>query len=194
MIVPSKRHDATAPTFWIAYGPDILHGRIAPGATIASGKEVLEVFDDADAFAARRATIEADLPAALTAARRTPRTPLAILAHHRWQRETGGTQGPGGMALRTDERTRLAITSGISALAQEPEGTSVPWKLGDGRFVDLDLPALTAIQRAVSLHVQRCFAAEKSVADRIAAGEARDPRPAFEAIYADLAGAADDTG
>lgn len=173
--------------FWIAYGPALVEGETPAGVRIETGQEFLEVFATARARAERAGVLRADINAALAAARAAPRTPLAILADHRWQREMGGTQGPGGMALRTDERTRLAITSGLSALSLEPKGTSVPWKMGNGRFVTLNLAALRAIQRAVSTHVQRCFTAEQVVADRIAAGEALDPRDAFDAVYADLA-------
>lgn len=183
--------------WWVAFGPGLTHGALPRGQRLSTGMEVLEIFDSAAAQEARLAELHADLDAILQDHRAQGTDPLRRLAAHRWRREMGGTKAPDGLALRTDERTRLAITSGISALSQEPPGTQVPWKLGDGRFVALDLPALTAIQRAVSTHVQRCFAAEQSVAAQLAADPATPLYaigPAFDQAYADLAAAADTAG
>ncbi|QBF32134.1 DUF4376 domain-containing protein [Thalassococcus sp. S3] len=188
MMIHDRISQDNTSCFWIAYGPALLHGQVAPGERIETGQEFLEVFTDAEERDARLSEIGFDLPAAIRAAREIPTNPRAILAAHRWERETAGISLPDGTPVRTDERTRLAITSGVAALKLEAPGTTVEWKFSHGAFLTVDLERLEAILFAVSRHVQTCFRAEKEVAALIDAGTLKDPpERAFDTAFARIA-------
>jgi hypothetical protein len=187
-MIHKREFTAEVETHWIAYGPGVARGRLDPGASINTGKEVLEVFTDASAFAARLTEIEADLDAALRAARALPSAPLDVLAHHRWMREVGGFRMPNGISVRTDPATqnKLGNFTGQYLAGNVPE--RIDWKTPDG-FLQLTREQVVEIASAVTAHVTLCFALEKRIAEEMAALEQAekleglDPVAAFDAAY-----------
>ena len=187
-MIRTREFTAKVDTHWIAYGPGIARGRLDPGATISTGKEVLEVFTDTGAFAARLVEIEADLDAALRVARALPTTPLDVLAHHRWTREVGGFRMPNGINVRTDPATqnKLGNFTGQYLAGNVPE--RIEWKTPDG-FLQLMREQVVEIAAAVTAHVTLCFALERRIAEEMAALEQAgeldgfDPVAAFDAAY-----------
>jgi len=187
-IIHTRRFTAEADAWWIAYGPGIAKGRVYAGAEVSTGKEVLEVFEEAAVFAARLAEIEAGLEGALRAARAIPRDPLGRLAYHRWQREVGGFRMPNGIAVRTDAATQNKLGNFTGQYLAGNVPTQIEWKTPDG-FLQLTREQVVEIAAAVTAHVTLCFALEKRIAEEMdALAEARelegfDPVAAFEAAY-----------
>lgn len=105
--------------------------------------------------ASREARIRADLP------RR--------IAHRRWEAEISGTTFA-GMPIQTDRDAQGLLTGAVVSLMLDPEG-SIRWKTGDGSFVTLDLPTLSAVLGAVRAHVQACFDREDELLQFLEEGE-----------------------
>ncbi|WPZ36714.1 DUF4376 domain-containing protein [Thalassobaculum sp. OXR-137] len=85
----------------------------------------------------------------------------AAATQHRWEVETGGIT-VSGVPVATDALTQAKL-SGARQLAQDDDQITIKWKSADGTWVTLDATAVTAIARAVGLHVQACFAQEEAL-------------------------------
>jgi len=112
---------------------------------------------------------------------------LADLARIRWQLSCTGVTLAGGLQIPGDDTTRLALSGAVSALQQGMITAPVAWKTPSG-FVELTQPQVEAAAQAVVQQVQRCFAAEATVAAQIAAAEdlaGFDVPAAFEAAVAE---------
>lgn len=92
---------------------------------------------------------------------------LPILAAHRYTVETGGVI-VGGSKILTDRGSQAQLNSALQALTSGFV-TAVDWK-ANGQWISITLAAIQPIAAAVAQHVQRCFTAERQVAEQIQAG------------------------
>jgi len=84
----------------------------------------------------------------------------ALVAQWRWEAETGGITMPNGMRVLTGRADRDNITSLI--LTAEAAGiAAVDFKAANG-WVHLTLEEVQEVARAIALHVQACFSAERA--------------------------------
>lgn len=93
-------------------------------------------------------------------------------ADKRWRVETGGVS-VGGIAVHTDDRSKMMIMGARVKAAADPQFTT-QWKTIDGAFVTIDAPTVVALSDAVLAHVDACFAAEATVLAAIEAGTITD--------------------
>lgn len=94
---------------------------------------------------------------------------VAYAARKRWDREVGGVS-VGGVAVATDDRSKMMVLGARMAAVADP-GFTTRWKTLEGAFVDLSSAQIVAISDAVLAHVDACFALEATVLADIAAGE-----------------------
>ena len=95
------------------------------------------------------------------------RDKLAEIAAWRFNREVGGIT-LNGTRILTDRESQAAISGALASL-QNGLVTSIDWKAGNGAWITLGLPEMTAIAQAVAVHVQTSFSLEKQYADQVAA-------------------------
>lgn len=105
---------------------------------------------------------------------------LARLAAIRYGVETGGTELAGAQILTG--RTDQAMTTQAFVTLQSGMVDGIDWKGPDG-WQRVTLAELEPVARAVAAHVQRCFSAERAVAELIATLPDADI-PAFNLIAA----------
>lgn len=91
----------------------------------------------------------------------------AYAADKRWRVETGGIS-VGGMAVATDDRSKIMIIGARVKANSDPDFTT-EWKTAAG-FVTIDAATIIAISDAVQAHVAACFAAEAAVLAEIEGG------------------------
>lgn len=101
---------------------------------------------------------------------------LARLAAIRYVRETGGAEMAGAQILTG--RTDQAMTTQAFVTLRDGLVDAIDWKGADG-WHRVTLAELEPVARAVAAHVQRCFSAERAVAEQIAALP-DDDIPAFD--------------
>lgn len=92
---------------------------------------------------------------------------VAHAAATRWAVETGGII-IGGTRISTDRESQRMIAGAAAYVGADPSAV-IAFKAASG-WVDLPASAVSAIALAVAGHVQACFAAERDVAEAIAAG------------------------
>ena len=92
---------------------------------------------------------------------------LAAATAKRWDVETGGVELPGGIRVGTLKADQDRITS-VIANAGLAGVTAVDFKAASG-WVTLTVAQVQGIARAVALHVQACFSAERAHHEAIAA-------------------------
>jgi hypothetical protein len=97
------------------------------------------------------------------------RRKLAEIADWRYKREVAGVF-MNGARIKTDRESQAIITGAFLSLSQGLI-QSVDWKAGNGQWVQLGLPEMTAIAQVVSAHVQGCFSLEKQFAELVAAAD-----------------------
>lgn len=90
---------------------------------------------------------------------------LGHLSAYRYEQENGGVT-VGQMTVQTHRESRADLI-GARIKAKEDAGYTVQWKTENG-FVTLDAASVIAAADAAEAHVQKCFAAEKTVTDNIA--------------------------
>lgn len=93
----------------------------------------------------------------------------AAITARRWEVETGGIV-VSGAAIATDALTQAKL-SGALQLVQDDDQVVIDWKGADGTWVQLDAATVTAVARAVGLHVQACFSREKALHEAVDAAE-----------------------
>jgi len=86
------------------------------------------------------------------------------LKEFRYIREVSGIT-VNGLEINTDRISRNAINDTYQLLSTGTK-SSVDWKTPNG-WVSLDLTEFESIMQEVSLHVQKCFSAERNVVDKI---------------------------
>ena len=94
---------------------------------------------------------------------------IANLADLRWRVETGGIVLPNGVNVATDDASQRKI----SELRRRAEMGEVVLPFGfksQSGWVDVDKATIIVIDRAVSAHVQACYAAERTTAAGITDG------------------------
>lgn len=110
----------------------------------------------------------------------------ARASERRWKVETGGVTLPNGLSIDTDDRTKVLI-NGVVTMAQLDQTFTTRWKASDGTWHLLDAPTIIALAKAISTHVDACFAREGELHDQIAAAPDRAAlealRPAIEAFW-----------
>lgn len=106
---------------------------------------------------------------------------LSMLAHRRWQQETGGTT-VAGLSLATDDRTKLLLQGAAQAAQSNPAFTT-RWKTPTG-WIQLDAAAISACYSAVFAHVENCFARESELAAQIDACTTIEQLSTIEAAIA----------
>jgi hypothetical protein len=79
----------------------------------------------------------------------------------RWSVEVGGIT-VAGVSIATDAGTQSKLSSALQ-LVQDDDQIIIDWKSTDGSWVQLDAATVTAIARAVGLHVQACFTRERAI-------------------------------
>ena len=72
-----------------------------------------------------------------------------------------------GMFIRLDEGTQARINSALKGFELAPPGTTTPWEVSTGNFIELDQVQLSAIGQAAWEHVRQCFIHSKSITDQI---------------------------
>lgn len=90
---------------------------------------------------------------------------LQELASCRFFVETGGIM-IGDVLVRTDRESQAQLSSAVTSL-REGYVQTVPWKGGNGVWVQVGLEEITPVAQAVSVHVQNCFSREKELADLV---------------------------
>ena len=114
----------------------------------------------------------------------------ADLADLRWQRETGGLSLPGGMSIVTTRESQAQIAGVVQSICAGLISEPLDWKLASG-WAALSAQDVQELARAVTTHVKTCFAAERQVAEWLAAQpgdvSAADLRTAFQTALSDLA-------
>lgn len=83
----------------------------------------------------------------------------AAVTQKRWEVETGGITMPTGVRVATGTEDQNRITS-VIANAESAGLKDVDFKSESG-WVTLTLPELKDIAKAIALHVQACFSAER---------------------------------
>lgn len=112
----------------------------------------------------------------------------ALLADHRWQKETGGVTLPDGRVIQTTREAQAQVSSTFAALSAGLV-QSVEWK-AEGGWVSVTLAQFAPIAGLVVDHVRRCFVAERVVGGQIEAAKTLDDlaaiklADAFAAAYA----------
>lgn len=92
---------------------------------------------------------------------------ISLAAALRYSKETGGIE-VGGMAIATDDRSKLMLSGARIAAMADPSFIT-RWKTPNG-WVDLTAVQIIAISDAVQAHVAECFALEADIADKIEEG------------------------
>ncbi|MBB4212766.1 uncharacterized protein DUF4376 [Rhodothalassium salexigens DSM 2132] len=116
----------------------------------------------------------------------------ADLATLRWRRETGGTVLADGTTVPTGREDQSMVHGAYQAL-QAGLIDATDFKTPSGWVREATLAQIAPIAQAVAAHVDRCFRAERQVAEQIDAAEdaealaAIDLADAFDAAYAALA-------
>ena len=85
-------------------------------------------------------------------------------------KENGGIT-VSGVSIQTDAETRASLLGAVQL------NTSIDWKT-DAGFVTLTAAQIAGIATAVGQHIQKCFSAEKTVAE----AHAQTPYKSIEAI------------
>ncbi|MEW9304704.1 DUF4376 domain-containing protein [Labrys neptuniae] len=93
---------------------------------------------------------------------------LAYAADRRFAIETGGITLPNGAPIATDRDSQSLITGAWNYVLNS-ENATVSFKTAAG-FVSMDADTLKQLALAVGDHVQKCFAAEGTIALAIATG------------------------
>ena len=179
---------ADAETFWIAHSEDALeHGVLAPHETIQTGLDHLETYTGPREWSGRINLLRKDYDRAVAEWQETLRlrNPVARLADHRWQRETGGVTCGNGAMLHTTRESQSQMTSTIVSMQEKLVPSPVPWKAANGWYV-MDLYQMKAAAARVAAHVARCFKAEEIVLHQLQEDETLNVVDAFETVYADL--------
>lgn len=112
-----------------------------------------------------------DLSHLITAEAKTEaarQTALSRLANLRWRYETGGIVLENGARVSSTRESQGQIGSAVLSVQSGLITDSIAWKTDQG-WMELDAPTILALAAQVSAHVQACFAAERIVADQIAA-------------------------
>ena len=126
----------------------------------------------------------ADKSAAARAARQ------ADLAELRWQHETGGLTLPDGRTVMTTRESQAQIAGVVQSINAGLISEPIDWKLASG-WAALSAQDVQELARADTTHVKTCFAAERQVAEWLAAQpgdvSAADLRTAFQTALSDLA-------
>lgn len=92
---------------------------------------------------------------------------LAAATAKRWEVETGGVVLPNGIRVGTLKADQDRVTS-VIANADLAGVTSVDFKAASG-WVTLNMVSVRLIAKAIALHVQVCFSAERAHHEAIAA-------------------------
>jgi hypothetical protein len=95
----------------------------------------------------------------------------ASVTARRWEVETGGIV-LSGATIATDPATQAKL-SGALQLVQDDDTRVLDWKAESG-WIQIDADTVTAIVRAVGLHVQSCFSREKDLHTEIDDAEDAD--------------------
>ena len=88
------------------------------------------------------------------------------LAHLRWSRETGGLALPDGTRVLTSRESQAQISGVMACLQSGLIDQPMDWKLATG-WVRVTPSQIAQIAAAVSDHVRRCFAAERTVTEQM---------------------------
>lgn len=131
----------------------------APPVTPALGHQTAATFTREVDAEAKSVTVTYDTePKALST--RKAEMKVAI-TERRWTAETGGIT-VSSVAVATDAATQAKL-SGALQLVQDDDTVVIDWKTAAGTWVQINAAAVTAIARAVGLHVQACFSREKAL-------------------------------
>ena len=93
----------------------------------------------------------------------------AYAADRRWRKETGGVALPNGVVLRTDD----AAQRKVAELRRRADAGEIALPFGfktETGWIDVDLPAIEAIDQAIAAHVAACYAIERQIDGEIDAG------------------------
>ena len=74
-----------------------------------------------------------------------------------------------GQTILLDEGTQARINAALIGLERSTEGTTTPWQIRRGVFVDFNTTTLEALGLAAFEHVRLCFVNAKAVSSRILA-------------------------
>lgn len=72
-----------------------------------------------------------------------------------------------GQSIKLDEDTQARINAALIGLERSPEGTTTPWQITKGVFVDFNATTLQQLGLAAFNHVRLCFVNAKSIATQI---------------------------
>lgn len=93
----------------------------------------------------------------------------AYAADRRWRKETGGVMLPNGVVVKTDD----AAQRKVAELRRRADAGEIALPFGfktETGWIDVDLPAIEAIDQAIAAHVAACYVLERQVDSEIEAG------------------------
>lgn len=93
-------------------------------------------------------------------------------ADRRWRAEVGGIEVD-GLAVHTDDRSKMMIMGARLKAASDP-GFTTEWKTAAGEFITINADTILLVSDAILDHVAACFAAEADVIAKIEAGDITD--------------------
>lgn len=93
----------------------------------------------------------------------------AYAADRRWRKETGGVALPNGVVVKTDAASQRKVAELRSRSANGEIALPFGFKAANG-WIDVDLPTIEAIDRAIAAHVAACYAIERQVDGEIEGG------------------------
>lgn len=94
-------------------------------------------------------------------------------ANKRWETETQGILTSLGFGVLTDRESQSMINGAFSFVQSNPDRI-VHWKTSPTEFTELDKSQVEQLANDVAEHVQKCFAAERLVNERIVNGAITD--------------------
>ena len=93
----------------------------------------------------------------------------AHAAMRRWEREQGGITLPGNIMVATDTAAQVKIAELRRRVAAGEVAVPFSFKAASG-WVDLSEATIIAVDQAVAVHIQDCYATERQISDAIDAG------------------------
>lgn len=150
--------------------------------TISGSNKILDNIDEFQEIIDAHAAIISQEEALKISYDNDPERIVEYLSSYRYDKEEGGVEID-GITIQTARGSRADLI-GARIKAKEDDTYVIQWKTDNG-FVTLDAATIIVIANAAEAHVQKCFAAEKTVIDNISNYSTfAEIEAAFDAAYA----------
>ncbi len=80
----------------------------------------------------------------------------------------------GGHAIPLTDETQRDVGNAVQALARQAAGTTIPWEIVSGVYVDMTLTDVQALGDVAFAHVQACYANSKTLTEAAQASQSYD--------------------